>query len=432
MGVTIGVASIVVMVSLGLGLSRSLTKEMENFGILTCVNVRDASYYYYGDETSNQDKSKHLDDEAVKELLTLPNVTEVIPILSIDIMVKAGQYSCEYITLSGVPEGYLESQNVKLKSGNYPKENGIPQILYGNTVKANFYNPKTQEGYWYNGVMADLDFSKDAMMYILDMDAYWAYQSGVNETEGAPVSMPKKYIFETCGEIAGGPEDYTNYSMNLYCNIHDLEKILKKDFKNKIIPGQPVTKTGKPYKELYYTELLVMTDSIDHVTDLQTEINGMGYSASSNAEFIAEQQKTMGYIQLVLGGIGAVSLLVAAIGITNTMMMSIYERTKEIGIMKVLGCDMRNIQAMFLMESGFIGFIGGLIGLIISYILSIVVNSVAKGASGALGITGDISYIPIWLALLSIGFAVLVGVVAGFFPSLRAMKLSPLAAIRNE
>ena len=134
----------------------------------------------------------------------------------------------------------------------------------------------------------------------------------------------------------------------------------------------------------------------------------------------------------MLGGIGAVSLFVAAIGITNTMMMSIYERTKEIGVMKVLGCDLRNIRSLFLMEAGFIGFIGGVIGLILSFILSAVVNHVASTMSENMTDMSGISYIPIWLVFLSLIFAILVGMVAGFFPARRAMKLSPLAAIRNE
>lgn len=143
-------------------------------------------------------------------------------------------------------------------------------------------------------------------------------------------------------------------------------------------------------------------------------------------------QKTMGMIQAVLGGIGAVSLFVAAIGITNTMMMSIYERTKEIGVMKVLGCDLRNIRSLFLMEAGFIGFIGGVIGLILSFGLSFVINKLAQSAQDMSLGAGDISYIPLWLMVLSLAFAILVGMVAGFFPARRAMKLSPLAAIRNE
>ena len=136
-------------------------------------------------------------------------------------------------------------------------------------------------------------------------------------------------------------------------------------------------------------------------------------------------------VQAVLGGIGAVSLLVAAIGIANTMMMSIYERTKEIGVMKVIGCSLKNIRQMFLLEAAFIGFVGGVIGNILSFLMSFVINFLT-GNGSAVGLDGNISYIPLWLVLVSLAFAVLVGMTAGYFPALRAMRLSPLAAIRNE
>ena len=108
--------------------------------------------------------------------------------------------------------------------------------------------------------------------------------------------------------------------------------------------------------------------------------------------------------------------------------------------MKVLGCDLRNIRTLFLMEAGFIGFIGGVAGVVLSFIISFVINKVAGGAgsnmTGMIGVSMEgmegISYIPFWLVGLSLLFAVLVGMVAGFFPARRAMKLSPLAAIRNE
>ena len=110
-------------------------------------------------------------------------------------------------------------------------------------------------------------------------------------------------------------------------------------------------------------------------------------------------------------------------------MMSIYERTKEIGIMKVLGCDMRNIGALFLLEAGCIGFFGGVVGLILSYSMSGVINYLV--ANSGMGVD-TISYIPFWLAGMALLFAILVGMIAGFFPARRAMKLSPLAAIHNE
>jgi ABC-type antimicrobial peptide transport system permease subunit len=126
-----------------------------------------------------------------------------------------------------------------------------------------------------------------------------------------------------------------------------------------------------------------------------------------------------------------VAFLVAAIGIANTMMMSTYERTKEIGVMKVLGCDMGDIQKLFLAEAGFIGFLGGVTGVGLTYVISLVINRVFQSMSGEY-LSGKISVIPWWLALVAIGFSTLMGMVAGYFPARRAMKLSPLAAIRTE
>ena len=158
-------------------------------------------------------------------------------------------------------------------------------------------------------------------------------------------------------------------------------------------------------------------------------IQDMGFSASSNKDLIDSAQKSLQIVELVLGGIGMVAFLVAAIGIANTMMMSTYERTKEIGVMKVLGCDMRDIQKLFLAEAGFIGLIGGLVGLLMTFGISLVLNHFTANMDG---INGNISVIPWWLALAAVAFSTLMGMIAGYFPARRAMKLSPLAAIHTE
>ena len=239
---------------------------------------------------------------------------------------------------------------------------------------------------------------------------------------------PKKYMIKTSGIAAGGPEEWNQHSYSVYCDIEQLKTTLKRIFKNKAIPGQPTTKAGKPYKEIFYNQILVDVDDIDYVAEVQTQINNMGYQTYSNAEWVESTQQQYANIQAMLGGIGAVALLVAAIGITNTMMMSIYERTKEIGVMKVLGCDMRNIQSLFLIEAAYIGLIGGLIGIGVSYGISAIINRAVHASGNEM----NLSYIPGWLVIAAIIFAILIGMIAGYFPSRRAMKLSPLAAIRNE
>ena len=152
-----------------------------------------------------------------------------------------------------------------------------------------------------------------------------------------------------------------------------------------------------------------------------------------------QQQSQM--IQMVLGGLGAVSLFVAALSIANTMTMAIYERTREIGVMKVLGCELGKIRSMFLFEAAMIGLIGGLAGIAISYALSFVLNYfgprlMASGLLNFLSMYGSygskLSVIPIWLSVSAGIFATFIGVVSGIAPANRAVKISALEAIRHE
>ena len=164
-------------------------------------------------------------------------------------------------------------------------------------------------------------------------------------------------------------------------------------------------------------------DDVENVAEVQQAIGDLGYQTSSNSEWIAQAKEQSRSTQALLGGIGAVSLIVAAIGIANTMMMSIYERTKEIGVMKVLGCGLFDIQQLFLIEAGMIGFGGGVTGLSLSLLVCLIINKVTGAVTAV---------IPFWMYFASIVFAIIVSMLAGFAPSKRAMSLSALEAIRNN
>ncbi len=428
LGVVIGVASIVVMISLGLGLSRSLLEQYESYGSLTQITVYE-SYNYDGGSSEEQ---KRLDDELIQTIKGIEYVTEVYPILQTQAIAKYGAYT-NYLQILGMPVGAIEDRDIIVGEGSLPSETDEQlKLFYGYQVLQDFSNEKTGAGYWTTGELPDIDLMNDPIFLIFDTNAYWQSQYPSGGGEEAPAKPPKKYLIETCGiEAAPAEEGWTRNGWYTFCDIEKLIPELKKVFKNKVIPGQPSTKAGKPYKEIFYSQLIINVDKMDHVTGVQTQITELGYETDSNAQWIESEQKTLGYVQAVLGGIGAVSLFVAAIGITNTMMMSIYERTKEIGVMKVLGCDLRNIRSLFLLEAGFIGFIGGVIGLVLSYSISFIINKFAANAQEFMA-SSSISFIPLWLAALSLVFAVFVGMAAGFFPALRAMRLSPLAAIRTE
>ena len=415
LGVIIGTASIVVMISLGIGLQELTVERYESYGSLTAIQV-----YNYGNSGSDASEDSFMTDKTLEQFARLPHVKSVTPMLRVGVTAKKGAYE-GYVNLLGVSRKYME--DIPLGRGKLPdRGESRLQIIMGNRVAQNFYNARTGKGFWETGEYPEIDFMDDTVFYYFNP----SYSSSSEEAK-----PPKKYLLETVGVVEGTTEDGNEYSYSAYVEIEALKSQLKQIYKKDPIPGQPTNKKGKPYSYFVYDEAVVYADDMENVMDVQKMITDMGLEAYSNMEWLQQQQEQSQMIQAVLGGIGAVSLFVAAIGIANTMMMSIYERTKEIGVIKVLGCAMGNIRNMFLIEAGCIGFMGGVIGLVLSYLLSYLVNHFIGGELMTGG-AGDISRIPLWLAGSALVFAVIIGMLAGFFPAQRAMKLSPLAAIRNE
>ena len=175
----------------------------------------------------------------------------------------------------------------------------------------------------------------------------------------------------------------SNNEFSWYC-LMDIEAV------------QKLAKENSDYMQLdtkNYNRVMVKCENTDVVSEVKAAIDEMGYGTSSLQDALEQAEKQMQQIQYLLGAIGGVSLLVAAIGIMNTMMMSIYERTKEIGIIKVLGCRMDNIAELFLTEAAYIGFFGGAAGLGISYGLSAVINHfVGESGKSILTITSNVEY----------------------------------------
>lgn len=436
LGVIIGTAAIVVMVSLGIGLNEMTMEQIASWGSLTTIEVYSQSsgggMQMMGAAMSSQNSESepnYITDKVIDNFKRIPHVTGVSPVLNMNVVMRQGAYISTYVQLKGVSQSYLEQ--LELAEGRLPQP-GELGLVFGNGVIRDFTNAKTGKGYWDTGEMPDVDPMGKPMFVIFDMDAYYQSQGSGSSPDGTPVKPPKKYMIETTGMLAGGENGYSNYSWYVFTDIDGLKAQLKKVFKKGTpIPGQPTNKKGKPLNELVYNSAEVFVDDMENVTQVQEQLAAMGYQVNSQMDFLESSRQQSNMVQAVLGGIGAVSLFVAAIGIANTMMMSIYERTKEIGVMKVLGCDMGNIRNMFLIESGFIGFMGGTIGVALSYGVSAIVNRFVN-MSQSMGLSGDLSRIPPWLSMAAIGFAVFVGMAAGFMPAVRAMKLSPLAAIRNE
>ena len=438
LGVIIGTASIVVMVSLGIGLNELTMEQIASWGSLTTIDVRSGDSYGQsyavsigggssGMSSGGKSEPNYITDEVIEKFSRLEHVTGTSPVLSINVLLRQGAYEAQYETIQGVGPAYFEQ--IKLGEGEYPQK-GDTGLFFGNTVIQDFYNAKTGKGYWDTGELPDVDLMGRPFFVTFDMDGY--YQSQYPSEDGAGTKPPKKYMMNGIGVQEGGLDDWNNYSYRIYMDVDGMKSQLRKAFKKgKAIPGQPTNKKGKPYNYFIYNSAQVYVDDVENVTKVQKELADMGFQVQSQIDWLESSKQQSDMVQAVLGGIGAVSLFVAAIGIANTMMMSIYERTKEIGVMKVLGCDMGNIRNMFLIESGFIGFMGGVLGIGLSYGVSLLINKFV-GAQALTGMAGDLSRVPPWLSLAAVAFAIFVGMAAGFMPAMRAMKLSPLAAIRNE
>ena len=443
LGVLIGTTSVVTMISLGIGLNELTFETIDKSVSLKSIEVYPMSIY--GMDGAQQSKDVYIKDETINKLKGLEHVESVSPILELDgVTLKQGVYEAS-VTITGVSDEYLD--NMKLAFGTKPSHNDKElKLAVGKSLTERFYNVKTKKAFAYtNDIkdLADIDYKKGTFFIVYPNPEQPTPQTNSSSgaetanSESTAEAAVKKYIANISGVEAGEGEqvgDYTSntmYSSGVYANVDVLISNLRRIYGKKPIPGQPVYKNGKPYSYIIYNKAIVNVDSIDNVVKVQKLIKEMGFEAMAEMEWLQQSQNQTKTMQATLGGIGAVSLFVAAIGIANTMMMSIYERTKEIGIMKVLGCDMNRIRDMFLIESGFIGLFGGVSGVILSYIVAFIINKLGV-AEFFFYMTGDLARIPLWLAAVAIVFAVIVGMLAGALPARRAMSLSPLAALRNE
>lgn len=177
-------------------------------------------------------------------------------------------------------------------------------------------------------------------------------------------------------------------------------------------------------------------NAVQQIKDIFTE-SKKEISVQAEAEYIQATKRMTKMVQALLGGIGSISLFIAAIGIANTMVMSIYERTKEIGIMKVIGAKVSDIKNIFLLEATLIGVMGGFVGVLFSYLISFSLNKVVNVIIGStieeLGVSAQkISSIPLWLVIGALTFSALIGLLAGYLPARRVLKIEPLKAIKSE
>ena len=440
-GVVIGTCMVVLMISLGIAQTKTNEEMLQSWGDLTQVQI-----YGYGTMMGSDGKPLYLDDAAIANIKQIPHVAAATPYaqaynLEGEITAgRNGRYTSDIYNLIGIDPTALEPMGFALQSGSWPTNTPASekatklQVLVGSSTGYNFQDSRksynSPKRYRYEG-QTDANGKELPPFVNIDKDKMTlTIKTGEGSTEKS-----RSWELEVVGVLEpDGAKGYWTQS-GIVLRIQDM-KMLQKVYND-------MTKTKEESKS--YEQVYVKVDDLSNVTDVETAIHDLGftntYSMNQQRE---EMQKQVMNSQMIFGGIAAVSLLVAAINIINTMTMAIYERTREIGVMKVLGCELGNIRTMFLLESSTIGFIGGLIGLGVSLIASFVLNNLSTlgqglDLSGLMGGGyymggggGTISIIPPWLMLAALVFATLVGLVAGILPANKAVKISALEAIRHE
>lgn len=183
-----------------------------------------------------------------------------------------------------------------------------------------------------------------------------------------------------------------------------------------------------------YDQVVVRAVDTIKAAELVRELRTGGYRVESLELILDQANRVFAVINVMLSSVGGLALFVASLGIVNTMIMAIYERTREIGTLKAIGASRGDIRTMFMLEAGLIGLMGGLVGIIGGWLVGILLNRVIAWyiEQEQLPINATFFVTPWWLGLAALGFAALVGILAGLYPAARAARLDPLVALRYE
>ena len=463
-GVAVGTCLIIVMISFGIAMNQANEAMLASWGDLTQIEVYGGGTVYYssgsgtavigGSSGGGGDQPAVLNDEMIANFTKMDHVVAATPFYqaySLNGTITAGKgdrYSAYLGNAVGVYASAMEPMGFTLASGDWMTDTGsygrdvIPVMVCEQTgynfedTRKSYNSSKRYRWYGQTDAAGNLlepfvDVNKDEMTLTLS--------SGDAENP-----KTKSWKLKVVGSI--NPDTAKGWwtQSSFILRIQDV-KMLQEEYKDLAGSDAYYGSDSSSYEQVY-----VKVDDMDNVEAVDEAIQELGFSTYSMTQQREAMQEQVSPLMLILGCLAAFSLLVAALNIINTMTMAIYERTREIGVMKVLGCALGKIRMMFLIESGFIGFIGGVTGSVVSLVISFVLNNLTLimaifgGGGGNLsGIMNSIGYygggmgsavsvVPPWLVLLALAFATVIGLVAGILPAARATKISALEAIRHE
>jgi putative ABC transport system permease protein len=418
-GVVIGTAAVVILVSLAIGLQRNANEQLYGIGDLTQIQVMPAydmeggpgmvvQVGGGGGKPGEPQGARLLTNSALEELRALPGVESVIPreYLMTGVMVKYQKLEGG-VNVIGVDTADLADLGLEAIEGG--TELGRNTVVIGALVPNNFYDPRIRPGQ--EPPPPPQLYGQQIQVTVIKWDAEG------NEIRKNLSLRVSGVLTETRGE-----SDWT-----VYFPLDQIKAL------NEWAQGRRIN-----YNKEGYSQVVVKVADVEQVLDISEQITEMGFQAFTPQSFVQGINNFYVILQFIFGGVGAIALLVAAIGIANTMAMSILERTREIGLMKAVGATNRDVLAIFLGEAAGIGFIGGLGGVIIGWLAGQAINVIAivylaNQASQQGGPPPSVAvYTPVWLPLFALIFSTIIGMISGLYPALRAATMIPVLALKYE
>ena len=425
LGVSIGIASLAGMVSLGVGLEDQLVGRFTKSGMFDSINVLPGSVgqinfgpggrggrggfgrrgFGRNGAGAAPDNAREVTDDALKELAAMPSVKDVYPNLRVPVEVKYGGES-EFSIAAGVP------MSVK-------GEGAFQAISYGR-----FFESESE-----NACMLSLDFAKrindQDPKKLVGQSLTLNYASSANGTvQRADIACPIVGIVER----ETGPFQGAGGVSPLMMPMGKAKEIFVSSLATAQALMRDPARTSRPYPSA-----VVKVKSARSTQDVEDQIKKMGFSAFSLNDALQGAKRGFIILDIVLSLIGSIALAVSALGSMNTMVMSILERTREIGIMKAIGGSNGDIRRIFLIEASAIGFFGGIAGVALGWLVGRIINLGANIYIQQQGGTpGNLFSLPVWLIGGAIGFSIAISLLAGSYPAARAAKLDPIQALRHD
>ncbi len=372
MGISVGIASIFFLVSLGYGMQKVVLEKIATSDSLLSLDVF----------SGNTDEGVIMEKEmpAIKNIHGIVNATPVI------------------------------TQKVQIHNDNFTTDTKI------NIVNSNFFR---MEGV--NVQYGKLFSVKDVNTAIVTKNLLDLLHINVNNFQDKKIIIDIAIPSENKKD--GAPK-------KTFSKEYLIKGVIKNENKaNVYIPISSVAGMGFDY----YNRVKIKVTSNNQIDPVRKALAEKGYLVSAISDTVDQTRKIFSVIQIVLLSFGMLALIVSAIGMFNTMTISLLERTQEIAIMKSLGASAKDIWSMFLTESILIGFLGGTLGVLTGYLgtkfFNFILNLIAVNFGGA---KIDLFYIPLLFVVFVIVFSTLVGLITGFYPAKRAAALDTLKALRYK